>query len=182
MANTVEQFGAELKRKMAGIDYSPIFRAIKEIVDRSIAQNFASGGRWGDDLFGGGTGAWKKSKRVLSKGGQTLYKTHQLAQSMNVIVRQEGSKIIIEAGSNMKYAAIHQFGGTINKAARSNLYVQYRGANGKYQKGSTYGKGTTTGAHSITIVARPFVVLQNQDIEEIKMLIAKHMIKVTGSW
>lgn len=174
MANTIEQFGAELKRKMASIDYSPIFRAISDVVKRSIAQNFASGGRFGtSDLFGGGSSKWKPSKRTEGKkGGQTLQRTSMLKQSMNVIVRQEGSKIIIEAGSNLKYAKVHQFGfnGSVNVPSHSRTS----------KKGETYSvKGFS---RQMIIDRRPFVVLQSEDIEEIKMLIAKHMIKVTGSW
>lgn len=179
MANTVEQFGSELKRKMAGIDYSPIFPAISAVADRSIQQNFQVGGRWGImDLFGGGSAKWKQSSRVSGersknkKYGQVLVDSGQLSNSIEVRVKQEGSKIVIEAGSNKRYAAVYQFG--------FNDYVTVRGHTRRTKKGESYNvKGFS---RRMIVDRRPFVVLQKEDIEEIKMIIAKHMIKVTGTW
>lgn len=178
MANTVEQFGAELKRKMASIDYSPIFPAISAVVDRSIQQNFQVGGRWGiSDLFGGGSAKWKHSSRVSgerkknSKYGQVLVDSGQLSNSIEVRVKQEGSKIIIEAGSNKVYAAVYQFG--------FNDYVTVRSHTRRSKKGESY---TVKGFSRRMIVdRRPFVVLQKEDIEEIKYIIVKYMIKVFGA-
>ncbi len=51
--------------------------------------------------------SWKKSARAKKQGGQTLTDTGRLRASITGNVRSDG----IEIGTNVVYAAIHQFGG-----------------------------------------------------------------------
>ena len=70
-------------------------------------------------------------------------------------------------GSNSKYAAIHQFGGTIEQPARQ-ATVRYRSVAGrilfagKKHKRATE-KNVTIGAHQVKIPARPFLGISDAD-------------------
>ena len=53
--------------------------------------------------------AWEKSFRAREEGGQTLSLTRRLRNS----ITYRASQTSVEVGTNVVYAAIHQFGGTI---------------------------------------------------------------------
>lgn len=50
---------------------------------------------------------WKQSKRALDDGGKTLLDTGRLLKSLTTIANND----FAEVGTNVPYAAIHQFGG-----------------------------------------------------------------------
>jgi phage virion morphogenesis protein len=56
---------------------------------------------------------WPKSIRVLVEGGRTLTDTTRLRQS----ITYEASDAGVAVGTNLIYAAIHQFGGVIRAVA-----------------------------------------------------------------
>ena len=131
---------------LQNIDYSPIFPLIEQVLQTSIDRNFSEGGRYGENnQFGGGFTKWKKSKRAMKQNGQTLVDTGQLAASIRVNVAQESGLITVEIGSNKVYAAIHNFGGQTGRN------------------------------RSVTMPARPFLVIQDEDIEEIQQLIVNFL-------
>jgi phage gpG-like protein len=80
-------------------------------------------------------------------------------------------------GSNLEYARIHQFGGTIKTKARSEIFIRTKyksGAKkGQFKKLSKdmskrkMGQGYTYGDGSIDIPARPYLVLQDEDVIQI---------------
>ena len=170
---SVDKFGRDMIDFFRNIDFSPIFPQIRTVIQTSISRNFSEGGRYGNDnIMDGGSNKWTKSKRAIKQSGQTLRDTGQLAASIRVDVTQTGHTIFIEVGSNKPYAAIHQFGGDIQRAAHSKLYIQHRAENGKFEKGTKFGKGgVTVGPYTIHIEARPFLVIQDEDIEEIQQII-----------
>ena len=59
------------------------------------------------ELEGGAGGRWKPSRRAREEGGQTLTDTGRLRSSIASNVTGDG----VEIGTNVAYAAIHQFGG-----------------------------------------------------------------------
>lgn len=69
----------------------------------SIGRNFQEGGR---------PAAWEVSKRATAQAGKTLVDTSRLKNSLTMKV--EGEKTL-KLGTGIKYAAIHNFGGTIDK-------------------------------------------------------------------
>jgi len=86
-----------------------------------------------------------------------------------------GNGFEIEMGSNKPYASIHQFGGEIKKEAResSAKWKAKKTASGNYQfrfakKSSkaknTISRGFRIGAHSILMPARPYLVVQQEDL------------------
>lgn len=86
--------------------------------------------------------------------------------------------------SNAKeYAAIHQFGGVIHQAERSSLYVQKRyqktgkkHKKGQFKKGTEFGKGFLHRARTVNIPARPFMVLPDEDLDNIKKTVHDYLI------
>ena len=62
---------------------------------------------------------WLKSARALAEGGQTLTDTGQLRGSIAHTVTDGGRAV--EVGSNVIYAAIHQFGGRAGRGRKAKL-------------------------------------------------------------
>jgi phage virion morphogenesis protein len=95
----------EVKKTLAGMlekmaNRAPAMRIIAEIVRTSVSKNFERGGR---------PLSWKPSRRAEREGGQTLVKTGRLVNS--IFPRSDATKA--QVGTNVVYAAIHQFGGKI---------------------------------------------------------------------
>jgi phage gpG-like protein len=116
-------------------------------------------------LNGGGGVKWqplaprtakrKKSNKILVMRGH-------LRNSINAQV--QGS--ILEVGSPLPYAAIHQFGGVIERAARTQTIYQSEAGvrSGDFKrmkfvkaKDSTFARDVQVGAYKITIPARPYL-------------------------
>lgn len=57
--------------------------------------------------------AWQKSRRALDEGGQTLSLTRRLRNSITYAATATG----VAVGTNVAYAAMHQFGGVIRAKA-----------------------------------------------------------------
>lgn len=147
---------------------TPVMNTIGQIIRTSVIKNFEEGGR---------PQKWQPSERAEREGGQTLIDSARLRNS----IAAKASNNKVEVGTNVVYAAIHQFGGKINMAARSELFVRNRykrgGKKGQFKKGTAAGRGHTIGAHSIPIPARPFLAVQAEDWTEIKKAITDHILK-----
>lgn len=98
---------------------------------------------------------WKSSKRVLLEGGKTLVNTAQLRNSIHA--RSDASGFAV--GTNVKYAATHQFGdpGRTIRARRKKVL--------RFQVG---GKWVSKKQVRVTIPARPFLGLSDEDMQEMK--------------
>lgn len=169
--------------KFKTISYASLSPQIRELLITSINRNFQVGGRYGkDNPFGGGSTKWKKSKRAVLQSGMTLQDTGQMAASLRVQVKFEGNKLIIQMGSNKKYAAHQHFGskeggfqhpgGTpyIIKNGKA-VFVKKSWASQNEKKIRGYTK-----PHKISIPARPFLVIQDEDIKNIRDMIARKII------
>jgi len=146
----------------------PALQVIAVKQTSSFQQNFIEGGR---------PESWKVSKRVAKHGGQTLLISGRLMRSLlTPQVTNEG----ITFGSNLPYAAIHQYGGEINMPARSGLFLRDRitrgTRKGKFRKGTEAGRGSTRKGYTITMPARPSIVFQPQDIEDAGKILLGHLI------
>ena len=129
-----ESLGA-LSRRMG--DMTPVMRNIGEIVRASVIRNF----REERDPSGA---RWKPSLRALLTRGKTLTDTAILRNSINV--RPEPGRVSV--GTNVVYAAIHQFGG---KAGRG---------------------------HKVNLPARPFLGVRDSDWGGIKRAIVDYLARV----
>lgn len=92
---------------------------------------------------------WDKSLRANLEGGQTLSDTGRLRRSFTYQANARGFVV----GTNVRYAAIHQYGGTIRPKRAKYLRFRLAGGTGK-RKG---GRGQWAQAKQVTIPARPFV-------------------------
>lgn len=98
--------------------------------------------------------------------GKILQRRGQLKRS---IISSYGEDFA-QVSTNLIYAAIHNYGGVIH---RSSLKTYMR----KYRAGKKAKKPTSNKMSSIRIPARPFMKLNNDDIEKIKKKIVLALIK-----
>jgi phage virion morphogenesis protein len=89
---------------------------------------------------------WAPSKRVQAEGGKTLILSTNLMQS----VTNEATRTEAVVGTNMVYANIQQTGGTIEPRTAKALAFQLPGI------GLVF-------AHHVTLPARPFIGLNDND-------------------
>lgn len=87
-----------------------------------------------------------------------LVKTGKLKRSIRVInVRTNGFNV----GSDVVYASVHNYGGSISKQASSETFVRNRKLKGKgkgrFARGTTPGKGFTRGAFTYNMPKRQFL-------------------------
>ncbi|GHU47399.1 hypothetical protein AGMMS50289_22520 [Betaproteobacteria bacterium] len=165
----VQQKLQELAGKLK--DARPLFKVIAGILESQTEENFAAQGRphWVPL-----SAATVKSRMKRSKGGSVLKILQDRGILAGSISADYGSDYAM-VGSNVKYAAIHQFGGTIHHAARSvrvrlrtdkqgNLLRQ--GDKGNSKNLAVFAKDRhkqaretwhTTGAWQVNIPARPFL-------------------------
>ncbi|MET4206854.1 phage virion morphogenesis protein [Bradyrhizobium sp. LA2.1] len=108
---------------------------------------------------------WPKSLRVKKYGGKTLKLSARLYRSVTANASRTG----VEIGTNVVYAAIHQFGGSVDKAARDAvLHFKVNKKTGTWRfaratKKATLAQKRRIGAHTVTLPARPFLGLDQDD-------------------
>jgi phage virion morphogenesis protein len=90
---------------------------------------------------------WKKSRRALDEGGQTLTKSGRLRQSQTHVY----GRSFAEAGNNLIYGGVHQLGATIVPRQARALVFQIG--------------GQTVVAQKVTIPARPYMGIGGGDDE-----------------
>lgn len=126
---------------------------------RSIGKTFKAGGR---------PVRWKPSIRAQKRGGKTLIKTARLMRSISMQVIGK----VLRVGTPVKYAAIHQLGGTIParvilpRRAKALRWID-RSGNVRFAKKVSIGP---TG-----IPARPFLVIQDADWRVFRRIFEKHL-------
>lgn len=113
---------------------------------------------------------WPPSARARFGGGKTLIDTARLMQSITFVASDAG----VEVGTNVIYAAIHQFGGDIKHAARQHTtYRKYDARTDELssqfvkRKHSNFAEDVTIPAHTVTMPARPFLGLDQDDERDI---------------
>ncbi len=92
---------------------------------------------------------WKRSVRAELEGGETLSDTGRLRRSITYRVLPEGFSI----GTNVKYAATHQFGAVIKPKNAKVLRFRLPGGVGR-RKG---GRGRWVSAKKVVLPPRPFI-------------------------
>ena len=128
---------------------------------RSIGKTFKAGGR---------PVRWKPSIRARLTGGKTLIKTARLLRSLSMEVAGKTLKV----GTPVKYAAIHQLGGTIParvilpRRAKALRWID-KGGNIRFAKKVSIGP---TG-----IPARPCLVFQDADWRVFRRIFGDYITK-----
>jgi phage virion morphogenesis protein len=137
----------------AAIDFTPAMAAIADYMRSEAVTGF--------ETETGPDGArWRPSARALEDGGLTLTDTGQLRQS--ITAASDATSAI--AGTNLIYAAIHQFGGTIRPKA------------GKKALATPFGARA-----SVTMPARPFLGFGADDVIAIDRILVRHLDAAFGS-
>lgn len=140
----------------AGGDTEPMMDEIGGMLVASTVQRFEQG------VAPDGT-PWKESIRAREQGGQTLVDSARLKQS----ITHRPAPGQVEVGTNVIYAAIQQFGGTITAKSARALVFRIPGA----------GWATVS---SVTIPARPFLGLSDEDAAEIPRIVVDHLRDAVG--
>ncbi len=144
--------------KDRAVHLKPIMAVAGNIVVKSVKQNFREGGR---------PEKWTKSKKPK---GMTLIGTGTLMRSIHYKLDSDGNAVTIMTGPQ-KYAAIHQFGGTTAPheiKAKNRRALQFTvGGVTLYRK-----KVNHPGSN---IPARPYMLLQDEDIENIKKVMLEYL-------
>jgi phage virion morphogenesis protein len=174
---------AALRAKAA--DLAPVFRGIGADIVADAALRF----RDSRDPYGV---PWKplaaSTIRRRRKGSsKPLLDTGRLRNSVSYRLIGNG----VEVGSNVEYAAIHQFGGTIAFAPRS-FKVRLRRVGGrtrfakdKHKRGVTEKWGTNARGWSVTIPARPYIATRARGLpreygEIIRDQLARHFGRIVA--
>lgn len=108
---------------------------------------------------------WPASLRALLTGGKTLTDTAFLSGSLTYEANDGGVAI----GTNVIYAAIHQLGGVIKAKTPKGLHFQSRGT------------GDWVRTESVTIPARPFLGVDEEDAKEIEFIVSE-WLNVEYEW
>lgn len=126
---------------------------------------------------------WPQSLRARHSGGQTLTDTARLRQS----IVSEATATSAAVGTNLVYAAIHQFGGTIKREARQQtIYHHYDKRSGELsrrfvKKGkSNFARDAQVKAHEVKIPARPFLGLNEQSEVGITEILTDYLAGAAG--
>ena len=100
-----------------------------------------------------------------------------LALSGDISSEADSEKVVV--GTNIKYAAIQQLGGTIEKPARrQTIYQRYDAKSGSLNQRfvkparSNFMRDVDVKAHTITIPARPYLGISDEDRKDILEIIA----------
>lgn len=107
--------------------------------------------------------AWPASIRATLQGGQTLIDSARLMQSITWNADAGG----VDVGTNVLYAAIHQFGGTIKPVTQRAL---------RFRVGDRW-----VMASEVTIPARPFLGLDRHDEVELEALARDWLLGPQGA-
>lgn len=136
--------------RIAGVDKAGINNAIAEglrtsTIERFQAEKSPEGKKW------------KQSIRAREEGGKTLTKSTALRSS----IRSEASAEGLAIGTNDIRAATHQFGDTRTIKAKRKKALHFR-VNGRWVSKKEV---------KVTIPARPFLGVSEEDEEEIRELL-----------
>lgn len=127
----------------AVVDFSPAMRTIADIMRTQTLERFEA--ETGPDGV-----RWRPSQRAIEDGGLTLTDSGHLKQSISAA--SDATSAVV--GTNLLYAAIHQFGGTMRgrQGAKSQNVPKPR-----------------------VIPARPFMGFGPADIAEIEAVLDNHL-------
>ncbi len=171
----LEEYGRSL------FDLRPVMPEVEQVLLASVDRNFRAGGRYmvlGNGEFAGGDQKWQKSKATKDgrttrrSGGRTLEDTGALAASPTA---QWGDDYIVLV-SALAYAAIQHYGGTIHHPGGTPYIVLGDGRAQFLRKDGEYPAGVQfTKPHDITIPEHPYLVIQEEDFDEIAYAIADYL-------
>jgi phage virion morphogenesis protein len=154
-------------------DLTPFMREVKGIMLDAVEQNFEEQGR--PEWAGLTPSTIRQREREGKWPGKILQRSGRLASS---IVGESG-KDFATVGTNLEYAAIHQFGGEVQQFAQTrfvNFKVDSRGRSRFAPRGeANFAQAVTYGPRTFTIPARPFLALTADDENEILFALGEYL-------
>jgi len=144
------------------VHLKPVLAAVGNLVVKSVKRNFREGGR---------PEKWVSSKKPK---GKTLIGTGALMRQIHYKVDDDESGVTVMTGPQ-KYAAILHFGG---KTPAHEIWYKNRQALRFFRNGTPvfYGKVNHPGS---VIPARPYMLLQDEDVKIIENMMIQHIVKNT---
>ncbi|WP_160286837.1 phage virion morphogenesis protein [Pseudomonas knackmussii] len=115
--------------------------------------------------------ARKRGNRILRESGD-----------LQDTLRYQVSDNELAFGTDRPYGAIHQFGGKIEHAARSQQVYFRQGKNGSVgnrfvsKRKSNFAQWVTRGASVSDIAARPYLGLSSEDEAEVLAIVAEYLV------
>lgn len=149
----VKELFQNLKKKLGNL--TPVMKSVGETIRTSVVKNFEVGGR----------PRWKPSHRAVMEHGQTLVRTGRLRNSISVKAFPDRALV----GTNVKYAAIHQFGGKTGATV-----IRPKNKKALFWPGARHPVKMVRHPGS-NIPARPFLLVQDEDWQEIVRIMWKHL-------
>ena len=141
----------------------PLMKKLAAVMHNAVDENFEAEGRpkW--------LGIKHRQGRVLRDSG---------ALQNSISERSDDDTAIV--GTNLPYAAIHQFGGPIQKPART-ATVRYRSEAGRIlfagrKHANATAKQVNIPAHQVDMPARPYLGISAADDKEIREIISDWVI------
>jgi phage virion morphogenesis protein len=135
----------------AAVDFTPAMRAIADYMREATLENFK-------DERGPDGQKWRPSRRALEDGGLTLTDRGDLR--LSITAASDANTAL--AGTNLVYAAIHQFGGTIRPRGAAN--------GGRRALRTPFGP-----RGAVQMPARPFLGFGPADVAEIEAILTDHL-------
>jgi len=135
-------------------DLTDVFAECEQLMLQSVRQNFFAGGR---------PNTWAP----LRKTGEPshLYKSGKLVEQIGSHHGADFAEVYV---SDVPYAAIQNFGGTIHHPGSTKFQAFQIGDKWVYTHG--------TPPHEIDIPARPFMLFQDEDVVRVQTLFAQDII------
>lgn len=170
-------------------DMSPAMQSMARVLKTGAQMRFRSG------KAPDGT-AWQKSRRAAEEGGQTLSLTRRLRNS----ITSNYSRTNAEVGTNVLYAAIHQFGGVIRAKKGPFLSIPvtpqarelgsptrwpagalkvWQTEKGQFVMGDDKGTVHYLLRRQVNMPARPFLGVSAADSNELVRVLQEHL---QGQW
>lgn len=144
---TSDTLGPAIARALrAAQDFTPAMAEIVSVLETGVRRRFETG----EDPQGK---PWVPSQRAIEKGGRTLVDTGALLRS----ITSASDAFSAVVGTNVVYAAIHQFGGTIRPKTKKAL-------------------NTPDGPRrAVNMPARPFLGFGPYETQEIEEILGRHL-------
>ena len=157
----------------------PLMKTIAGIIDFAISENFRTeGSRLGKPWPKLSPKTIKQREKLHLWPGKIL--NRHGASGLEGSFTQKYDDNSAQAGTNKRYAAIHNFGGTIRQAPHSEIFARLRKKkSGQFKRlrknNRPFAKGFTFKARTIVIPPRPFLKLNKDDIQRIKSAITNFL-------
>ena len=169
------KFDDTLRRLLAGVeDFGDASEAIAQLLENSVRRNFREGGR---------PEKWPRSKRADrdagygEESGQTLMDTSRL---MNSIIGV-GDKTSVRVGTNVEYAAAHNFGvdQQITQQVREHVRRITQAFGKPIDMTAVKVKSHSRKVH-MKLPQREFMLIQEEDWDDIHDMITSKLNKLIG--